>query len=453
MSSFPTNYTTNSNPTGIDYFPGIMGMQFGTLGFSPYQSSIATVAQIALVNSSTATIFNSAQAELGHVLQKPNIPEEYSYTTDITKLKDRMVLKLYSPNSNNNSLSNYGTDFTTGAVDMLFKGAAAVVGSKGGQLVGNSGADLAGLLTGALGGDGKAVTNTIKNFTGGAAAAINDLGKSLSSSGRIDKDGLFENLDEDFYNSGTDANKLKYKIIYLPMPMQQIIDSHAHQIGEIGLNPLTPTYSLITSVISEIFGGGGGKSITGNKKGFEADSSVIDFAANTLKLKSRKAINPTVETLYGRPNAREWQYTFEYVPTNKKESDNFIEIISLLKQHSYPTVDAGDTMYNFPGTCQFYFEINNKRVYSGENNEGLPSSLKPCFIRDIQVSYINGTGNYTHFRDGTPTSINLTMTLVETQLLNRQDLAGIDVVKDRPYTINGNSFSGLNSAGEDILRT
>jgi hypothetical protein len=113
----------------------------------------------------------------------------------------------------------------------------------------------------------------------------------------------------------------------------------------------------------------------------------------------------------------------------------------MLKEHSYPISWAGDNFYDFPGTCDFEFWVNNDKAVQ------LPYNKKPCFITNVMVSYINGTGTYTHYWDGNPTSIVLTITFLETELLSRADFipredyedlkAFIDATK-KPSTVGSN---------------
>ena len=80
----------------------------------------------------------------------------------------------------------------------------------------------------------------------------------------------------------------------------------------------------------------------------------------------------------------------------------------------------------------FYFVINDEESISADSDtkenikdkasDVLPRSLFPCFIKSVQVNYINESGYYTHFWDGKPTTINLTLDIVESKLLTRESL-------------------------------
>lgn len=344
---------------------------------------------------------------------KKNYPKEYTYTTDIKKLKDRMVLRLYSPDSRSNpgfNTKNRDQKLATDIIDWSSKKL-----SEGGGFV----QDLAnkvglGEITGSVGNYLNKGATTVKNVL--SPNAIAEAGKK------------FEFLNESFYDRGSEGNR--YKIIYLPMPRGQLVDSHAHTINGVAMNPALPLASLAASALNSAIPGGStsGSSRGIGARGYSIPGGVGEYIMNAAQLNSRKAINPAQETLYQSPVPRQFQFEFGYAPTSKEEADNFIQIVDILKQHSYPTVDAEAVLFNFPGTVDFYFVTNSMIDEDGDidedrpENKVLPKSYHPCFIKSVQIDYISETGFYSHFYDGNPTFINLTLELVETKLLTREDL-------------------------------
>lgn len=347
-------------------------------------------------------------------------PQEITYTTDVNRLKDRMVLVLRAPDAKSNpgfNRNNRDQKLFFSTLDYIKKSSvvqgAAAVGEAAGEMIRENipGGESLGTIFGNVIDETKNFINT-KLLTSGAVAE------------GIKK---FERLNENFYNQGSSGDK--FKIIYLPMPQGQLIDSHSHSIQGVAMNPLVPIVGAGLSMANAIFGG----KQTGDKgdgnRGFQSGAAVGNYALNALQLAARKAINPAQETLYQSPVPRQWQFTFVYIPTNKDEADSFLNIVEILKQHSYPTIDADAVLYNFPGTVDFYFVTNSTEIDSTKSsldspniNEKLPRSLFPCFIKSVQISYINETNTFTHFWDGNPTSINLTLDIVESKLLSRESL-------------------------------
>ena len=400
MSSFPANYVYNNGVTDVMYFPGIteMAMQFGTLGFSPYQSAIATVGQIALVNSATATIRNTAQGELiASKTPDHNFPTQLSYTTKIEDMKDCFKIKLYSPSVNRQDLLS-GPGSNDNKVDKGDEAAWKKVKE---------------LLPDALG-----------EFGDYLSQAASDVNMMDALENGIDGQKAFYEIETkpstDLSRSDVTFSGYKYTEIILPMPLEQIVDQHSHALGFAPLSPI-----MIGLATAGNFLGALGKlrdprpdQVRSPKdlRPFNPyNTNTREYAQNVASAKIRTTLNPINELLYQSPIPRTWTYTFSYVPTNKKNSDSFLNIIEKLKQHSYPTLSGKEFFYHFPGTCDFKFVVNE------EENPNLPHNIRPCFISDIQVSYLNGTTTYTHFTDGNPTSIVLTLTIAETQLLTRED--------------------------------
>ena len=216
----------------------------------------------------------------------------------------------------------------------------------------------------------------------------------------------------------------KYTEIILPMPLEQIIDNHSHAIGSVSLSPIQAAWNL-TGAILQYYTPISDKEKSKDPKDRRSfnpnNTDAFALGKSLFFAKTRTAINPIAEQLYQSPIPRTWTYTFNYVPTSAKEAEAFNDCIRSLKEHSYPTLTAEDLMYKMPGTCDFYFVTNDSLNGKIIKNSVLPYNKKPCFISDIQISYLNGTTTYTHFKDGNPTSTVVTLTLIETQLLSRED--------------------------------
>jgi len=319
-----------------------------------------------------------------------NTTEQLSFTRETAKLRDCMVITLYSPSSNENpNLSNSQGQFQ--------------------RLIGNGASNLA--------------SSSVKGITTFADDLVTKYGsqeqqtlynetKSNIKNAFDNKDtsGQIEELNRTFYTEGTGSNKSK--TIFLPLP-KQINDIHSHNIDAFSNNPLIPIAGVVSGLLDSIGGGGGQNTSGGSRK--VSFPGVGGYIANNLQLAARKSFNPAVETLYRSPTPRNWQWNIEYSPTSKADATAFIQIVEALKQHSYPTQDLGGVLYTFPGTIDFGFRIN------GEVSSVLPRSLQKCFIKGVQLDYTQ-QGFYAHFKDGNPVTIVLTLDIAETRLLDRSDL-------------------------------
>jgi len=328
-----------------------------------------------------SAIENLAKAQKQELPEIDRTTEQLSFTNEAVKLRDCMVLVLYSPSSNENpNLSN--SPLRTNQV--IGEGVSEVSSSVGG---------IVDSLT----------PEDSKNFIGGLKDNVN---KSLN-----EKDftsGQIEELNNSFYNEGSGTNKKK--TIFLPLP-KQIFDLHNHNIDAFSNNPIVPIAGIVSTALNAITGSAG----TGGGTRKYSVPGLGDYIANNLQLGLRKTFNPAVETLYRSPTPRNWQWNIEYSPTSKEDADNFIKIIEELKQHSYPTQDVGGILYTFPGTVDFYFRINE------QESKVLPRSVHKCFIKGVQIDYTQ-QGFYAHFKDGNPVTIVLTLDIAETRLISRSDL-------------------------------
>jgi len=317
-----------------------------------------------------------------------NTTEQLSFTRETAKLRDCMVITLYSPSSNENpNLSN-----SQGQLQRLIGNGVSNLASSSVKGITTFADDLATKY-------GSQEQQTLYNET---KSNIKNAFDNKDTSGQI------EELNRTFYTEGSGTNKSK--TIFLPLP-KQINDIHSHNIDAFSNNPIIPIAGVVSGLLDSIGGGQGTKG--GSRK--ISMPGVGTYIANNLQLAARKSFNPAVETLYRSPTPRNWQWNIEYSPTSKDDATAFIQIVEALKQHSYPTQDLGGVLYTFPGTVDFAFRIN------GEVSSVLPRSLQKCFIKGVQLDYTQ-QGFYAHFKDGNPVTIVLTLDIAETRLLDRSDL-------------------------------
>lgn len=353
---------------------------------------------------------------------RQNLPQEYTYTTNIESLLDCFVLKLKSPKAKSNpgiSRENRDQELIFTTIDTVTSALKESGVTDTAQNLASTIGDFASKFTQDK---DSLIGKAIKGIAGGAEA-VAGFAKDLVTPGGLSgiSKQKFDYLDTSVYSQGNPDDR--YTVIYLPMPKGQLVDSHSHSINGVGMNPMLPLMGLAAGIIDAIVPGsgtGGGRGM--GSRGFGLSSSVGEYASNFAQLNGRKSINPAMETLYQAPVPRQWQFTFVYAPTNKDDMERFLAIVKLLKEHSYPTVDAKAVLFNFPGTAEFHFRINGReKEYIGPGSK-LPNSLYPCFIKSVQIDYINDAPFYSHYKDGNPTSLQLTLEIVESKLLTRETL-------------------------------
>jgi len=331
-----------------------------------------------------------------------DIVKQLSFSGDISKLRDCMVIVLHSPSSNENpNLGNSQLELNRKGAELLKEGA-----NKIGDLVD-------GLPESPVINDKSTALEKLKASGIGLAKGAKQAVENFDKTKEFTNNNV-ELLNRNFYTEGDINSPNKKKTIFLPLP-KQINDIHSHNVDAFSNNPVVPILGVVSGLLNAITGPLAGTPRSGGGIGKVSMPGVTEFIANNAQLATRKAINPAMETLYRSPNPRNWQWNIEFQPTSKDEADQFLRIVEMLKQHSYPTQDLGGILYTFPGTVDFYFRIN------GEESKVLPKSLQKCFLKSVQLDYTQ-QGFYAHFKDGNPVVITLTLDIAETRLLDRNDL-------------------------------
>ena len=226
-----------------------------------------------------------------------------------------------------------------------------------------------------------------------------------------------------------------YSII-LPMP-KELTDSHNHNTDNLMLGVLPRAAAGIgiglenfSNSISKKYKDSRAKRVTApnasllgevvggafdaiSAVGAEAGAYAFDLGRARLGV----GLNPNVETIYATPAPRQFQFTFELYVKSRDEAKLVKEFIQKLKQHSYPLsvlgVGGQSQLYLYPG--EVYFE------FSGKYRNNLFRSLRPCIITNIQVQYSN-QDQYQHFEDGSSIVYVVSISLLESRLLDRNIL-------------------------------
>ena len=135
-----------------------------------------------------------------------------------------------------------------------------------------------------------------------------------------------------------------------------------------------------------------------------------DLAASLSK-SSGTSLNPFREVVFESVDFRSFTFKYKFLPKSKKESDDVRNIITLFKEHMHPQLSAGKLFFIYPSEFQItYYYENDENTYFHR--------FRPCALESLDVSY--GGEQFSSFKDGNPTEINLTMTFRELEILTRQ---------------------------------
>ena len=143
--------------------------------------------------------------------------------------------------------------------------------------------------------------------------------------------------------------------------------------------------------------------------------------------------NPNTRAVFKQVPLREFTFSFKMLPQSQAEAEMIERIIRFFREEIYPeTYSALDTpvAYKFPN--KFVTSI----TYDGEDT-GI--TILPAYLRNMSTTY-NGTSQ-SFYRDGKFSEIDLTLTLVESRTLSKQDIQnGVDRFGK---TLNGNGVFDL----------
>jgi len=143
-----------------------------------------------------------------------------------------------------------------------------------------------------------------------------------------------------------------------------------------------------------------------------------DEIGGAFKSAGQVTTNPNTRVLFKEVGLREFSFAFKFISTSAREAEEIKEIIKLFRTELYPediNVTVGGSQvsvgYRFPNKFQLNIE------YDGEE---IATRIKPCYLRDIGVTY-NNTAMAMH-ADGNFQEIEMTLAFQETRTLNRKDV-------------------------------
>ena len=229
--------------------------------------------------------------------------------------------------------------------------------------------------------------------------------------------------------------------IFLPVP-STIQDSAGVEWGSSEINGLAATgLSLATDFIEnkdlmnagkELMDGGveAGKSLVQDPNLVGAlnarfGSAVVNALGGNIDgtgvffRSTGTALNPNMELLFKSVQLRNFTFTFNLTPRDKKESETIKKMIRIFKRSIHAKNGSGG---DNPSSGLFIsspdvFQLSYK---SGRKNHPFLHRFKPMAMTGFDVNYTN-TGQYTTYEDGTPTYLSFDMSFQELNPIYSED--------------------------------
>jgi len=133
------------------------------------------------------------------------------------------------------------------------------------------------------------------------------------------------------------------------------------------------------------------------------------------------ATNPNVRTLFRQVPIRNFNFTFELIPSSATEAQQIKDIIKFFRTELYPSALALQTGtnygYRFPNRFLIKMKYRNKADPDGSFN-GI--KFLPVYLQTFNAVY-NTAGQALH-SDGNFQSASINMNFIESRPLNRQDV-------------------------------
>jgi hypothetical protein len=131
---------------------------------------------------------------------------------------------------------------------------------------------------------------------------------------------------------------------------------------------------------------------------------------SALSVSSGTSLNPFRETVFESVDFRSFAFKYKFFPKNKKESDDVYNIINTFKFHMHPEMSEGKLFFIYPSE----FNIS---YYFGSEENGYFHKFATCVLENMEVNY--GGEQFSSFRDGAPTEVNMSLTFRELEILTK----------------------------------
>jgi hypothetical protein len=138
-----------------------------------------------------------------------------------------------------------------------------------------------------------------------------------------------------------------------------------------------------------------------------------------VRAELRLAQNNMKNMMFNGVNQRRFEFTYEFAPKDREESEIIHDIIKLFKYYAYPKVSdfAGGIYFEMPAEFVIeYYEIDKSGAVS--ENKFL-NRIAPCVLTQITVDY-SPQGVPSLHADGSPTLINVSLDFMEVETITQE---------------------------------
>lgn len=284
------------------------------------------------------------------------------------------------------------------------------------------GADVAGRVAGAVGGNLNPVAGTVTNLAAGGmlgGAIVNNIGGPKAQY----------------------KNQLKAIALHMPGDLSikygvsweatSLAGTTAMAMGLENAAKAGAVGALAGAAVGAIVGGKKGALVgaaLGGAAGAAAGGSgvAVDYASGlamqapgvgeALSKSSGTAANPKKEQLFKEVDYRSFSFTYQFFPRSADEAKTIQQIIEQFKLHMHPEFRPGTNQFLYIYPSEFDIYYYNK----GRENLNIHRHTS-CVLTDMSVTYAP-QGTFTSFANGMPTQINVSLSFRELALLTKENI-------------------------------
>ena len=188
-----------------------------------------------------------------------------------------------------------------------------------------------------------------------------------------------------------------------------------------------------------------GALVPGTMQGLASGADTL-AAMGGVELNSEAALNavtgvvtnPRKEQLFNDVNFRTFDFSFNFFPKSKAETEQVAQIIKMFRFHAHPEVSSNQVFYSMPSEFQItYVDMkypsNNPfqevaSLFGANSNAGTVIShnqwlnrIGRCALTNVTTDY-TPLGRLTSFANGAPAAITLTLQFTELEAISRNKI-------------------------------
>ena len=251
------------------------------------------------------------------------------------------------------------------------------------------------------------------------------------------------------YDDDFGVTQMQRACLYMPMTVQQMenVSVGPESLGVIGgsiSSVIAGGNATLTGLANKAVqaGIGGAIDFVSGNAGAELGSLMANKIASRLNTQAglgvqnatRIQISPNTRSIFKQVNIREWNFSFQLIPTSEKESVEIENIIDFFRMEQLPEelgANGISMAYRFPNLMKiraYYHKINEDGRF--EEIVPLVTRFLPAYLQSVDVTY--NTSGMSYYDNGKFHDATLNIKFIEYRPLNKND-----IIKEREYMRRG----------------